>query len=75
MTAFVLMHKLRESLMEQREDSPLSGEVEMDGVYMAGHVRPRPSLATWSDLAGLHHQHWFDPIRLPAWDRCSGFST
>lgn len=40
-TAFVLMHKLRESLMAQREDSPLSGEVEMDGAYVGGHVRPK----------------------------------
>ena len=39
-TAFVLMHKLRESLMEQREEAPLSGEVEMDGAYVGGHVRP-----------------------------------
>ena len=40
-TAFVLMHKLRESLMEQREETPLSGEVEMDGAYVGGHVRPK----------------------------------
>jgi len=40
-TAFVLMHKLRESLMEQREEAPLSGEVEMDGAYVGGHVRPK----------------------------------
>ena len=40
-TAFVLMHKLRESLMVQREEAPLSGEVQMDGAYVGGHVRPR----------------------------------
>ena len=40
-TAFVLMHKLRESLMVQREASPLSGEVDMDGAYVGGHVRPK----------------------------------
>lgn len=40
-TAFVLMHKLRESLMVQREETPLSGEVEMDGGYVGGHVRPQ----------------------------------
>ena len=40
-TAFVLMHKLRESLMVQREQAPLSGEVDMDGAYVGGHVRPK----------------------------------
>jgi transposase-like protein len=40
-TAFVLMHKLRESLMVQREETPLCGEVEMDGAYVGGHVRPQ----------------------------------
>jgi len=38
-TAFVLMHKLREGLMAQREETPLSGEVEVDGAYVGGHVR------------------------------------
>ena len=40
-TAFVLMHKVREGLMAQREEAPLSGEVEVDGAYVGGHVRPR----------------------------------
>jgi transposase-like protein len=40
-TAFVLLHKVRESLMAQREETPLCGEVEMDGAYVGGHVRPR----------------------------------
>lgn len=40
-SAFVLMHKLRESLMVQREDTPLGGEVEIDGAYVGGHVRPQ----------------------------------
>jgi len=40
-TAFVLMHKIRESLMVQRKETPLSGEVEMDGGYVGGHVRPQ----------------------------------
>lgn len=33
-SAFVLMHKLR-------EETPLSGDVEMDGAYVGGHVRPQ----------------------------------
>ncbi len=40
-TAFVLVHKIRESLMAQRDETPLSGEVEMDGAYVNGHIRPQ----------------------------------
>ena len=40
-TAFVLAHKIRESLMEQRETSQLSGEVHMDGAYVNGYIRPK----------------------------------
>lgn len=34
-TAFVLAHKIRESLMAQRD------ETELDGAYVNGHVRPK----------------------------------
>jgi len=40
-TAFVLAHKIRESLMEQRDASQLSGEVHMDGAYVNGYIRPK----------------------------------
>jgi len=40
-TAFVLAHKIRESLMEQRDVSQLSGEIHMDGAYVNGHIRPK----------------------------------
>ena len=39
-TAFVLTHKIRESLMAQRDTSQQSGEIHMDGAYVNGHVRP-----------------------------------
>ena len=39
-TAFVLTHKIRESLMAQRDASPLAGEIHMDGAYVNGHIRP-----------------------------------
>ena len=39
-TAFILTHKIRESLMEQREEVQLSGEVHVDGAYVNGHIRP-----------------------------------
>lgn len=38
-TAFVLAHKLRESLLDE-EDDLLLGDVEMDAAYFNGHVRP-----------------------------------
>jgi len=40
-TAFVLAHKIRESLMEQRVMDQLSGEVHMDGAYVNGYIRPK----------------------------------
>ncbi|MCA3020181.1 MAG: IS1595 family transposase [Rhodocyclaceae bacterium] len=40
-TAFVLAHKIRECLMEQRDEAPLSGEVQIDGAYVNGHIRPK----------------------------------
>jgi transposase-like protein len=39
-TAFVLAHKIRESLLNNRDESVLSGDIEMDGAYVNGHVRP-----------------------------------
>lgn len=39
-TAFVLAHKLRESLASESKDVVLSGTVEIDGCYIGGHVKP-----------------------------------
>ncbi|TCK01823.1 ISXO2 transposase-like protein [Volucribacter psittacicida] len=39
-TAFTLAHKIRESLIQQSEHSPLSGEVHIDATYI--HSAPRP---------------------------------
>lgn len=39
-TAFVLMHKLREALSAEMRGLQLSGEVEIDGCYVGGHIRP-----------------------------------
>jgi transposase-like protein len=55
-TAFVLMHKRRESLMVQREETPLSGEVELDGAYVGGHVRPRNKQEDRVDRRLAEHQ-------------------
>jgi hypothetical protein len=40
-TAFVLAHKIRESLMEQRSTDTLTGEVHMDGAYVNHYIRPK----------------------------------
>jgi len=39
-TAFVLAHKLREAMNGIRDDAQLSGEVEVDGAYFGGYVKP-----------------------------------
>jgi hypothetical protein len=39
-TAWVLLMKLRETVASRREDMSLDGEVEIDGKYAGGHVRP-----------------------------------
>ena len=39
-TCFVLLHKVRESLGLARDAGALQGDVELDGAYFGGHVRP-----------------------------------
>jgi len=39
-TAFVLLHKFREALLETRDEAPLKGVCEIDGAYVNHHVRP-----------------------------------
>ena len=39
-TAFVLMHKLREAMAAETQDTQLHGHVEVDGAAFGGHVRP-----------------------------------
>ncbi len=40
-TSFVLLHKIRESIQLARDEGALQGNVELDGAYFGGHVRPR----------------------------------
>lgn len=47
-TAFVLAHKLRESLVDDNHPQ-LEGEVEMDGAYVNKHVRPKNNIANRVD--------------------------
>jgi transposase-like protein len=39
-TAFVMAHKLREAMGAASDRSPLDGEVEIDGAYFGGYVKP-----------------------------------
>lgn len=39
-TAFVLAHKIREALGSTDKDAKVSGEVEIDGMYAGGYVKP-----------------------------------
>jgi transposase-like protein len=39
-TAWVLSHKIRESLMLNQDDEKLSGVCEVDGVYVGNYIRP-----------------------------------
>jgi len=39
MTAFVLLHKLRESIVEERDISQLEGVVHIDAAHMSGRER------------------------------------
>ena len=51
-TAFVMAHKLREAMAAEDKGKQVSGEVEIDGMYVGGYVKPanmkgippRPSL-------------------------------
>lgn len=40
-TAWVLCHKLREAMQDEYEGAKASGEVEIDGMYVGGHIRPK----------------------------------
>jgi hypothetical protein len=39
-TAYVLLQKIRESLLVNRDESALTGHVHVDGAYVGGKVRP-----------------------------------
>tara|TARA_R100001143_G_C3359251_1_gene134493 strand:+ start:752 stop:1753 length:1002 start_codon:yes stop_codon:yes gene_type:complete len=55
-TAFVLCHKLRESL-GSTDNTILEGEIEMDAAYSNGYVRPINRLEDRKDLRLRKHQN------------------
>lgn len=55
-TAFVLAHKIRESLVAGKKDSTVSGEVEVDGAYFGGYVKPANHKTDRKDRRLVHNQ-------------------
>lgn len=55
-TAFVLAHKLREALAAEQRGSELTGDVEIDGAYFGGYVKPANHRADRKDRRRKIHQ-------------------
>ncbi len=55
-TAFVLAHKLREALAKEVAGAELDGEVEIDGSYYGGHIRPANKAEDRVDRRLAEHQ-------------------
>ncbi len=55
-TAFVLAHKIREALSAESKSMKLAGDIEIDGAYFGGHVRPANHEADRVDRRLSEHQ-------------------
>jgi transposase-like protein len=55
-TAFVLLHKVRESIEVARNEGALSGSVEVDGAYFGGYVKPANEKKDRKDRRKKIHQ-------------------
>lgn len=55
-TAFVLAHKLREAISATMGGEKLAGEVEVDGAYFGGYVKPANQKANRRDLRKVANQ-------------------
>lgn len=53
-TAWILLHKIRESLMDYQDDREFDGVCEMDGVYVNGYIRPRNHIKIRIDRRKAH---------------------
>lgn len=56
-TAFVLLHKVREAIQAAREAGALSGDVEVDGAYFGGYVKPANERKDRKDRRKKIHQN------------------
>jgi hypothetical protein len=52
----VLCHKLREAIAAERNGIELDGEVEVDGMYVGGHIRPANHVENRVDRRLAKHQ-------------------
>lgn len=55
-TAFVLAHKIREAMAAETKGLKLSGEVEIDGAYFGGSIRPANKIEDRVDRRLAQHQ-------------------
>lgn len=55
-TAFVLAHKIREAMAAETKGLKLTGEVEIDGAYFGGHIRPANKAEDRIDRRLAQHQ-------------------
>lgn len=55
-TAFVLLHKVREAIENAREAGALKGNVEVDGAYFGGYVKPANERKDRKDRRKLENQ-------------------
>lgn len=55
-TAFVLAHKLREAVAAQTNGKNVAGEVEIDGAYFGGYVKPANHVEDRVDRRKAQHQ-------------------
>jgi transposase-like protein len=55
-TAFVLLHKIREALSLLQTENEIGGEVEVDGAYFGGYVKPANEAHQRRDLRKLENQ-------------------
>ncbi len=55
-TAFVLAHKIREAMTAEDAERTVSGEVEVDGAYFGGYVKPANEKENRVDRRKTQHQ-------------------
>ncbi|MCX6077601.1 MAG: hypothetical protein NTW78_12065 [Campylobacterales bacterium] len=55
-TAWVLSHKIRESLFLNQDDSKLSGVCKVDGVYIGNYIKPANKIENRIDKERLINQ-------------------
>lgn len=55
-TAYVLSHKIREAVAAEQKAMTVKGEVEVDGAYFGGHVRPANKKEDRIDRRRAEHQ-------------------